>query len=654
VSQPVIALLDGNRELLVAENATWFDALLLIVLIGVVPPLLATGYAWLASRLSPWIGDIVYLFLLGLFCVPFAVGLAKRAEPSALATIAFAGVAAAGAVFLYARVRAVRMLATVMVALPVVGLLLFARALPELDGEAHAAVVASGAPVRAPHPVVFVVFDEFPVRSLLTREGSIDDVRYPHFARLARDGTWYPNATTVHDSTKVALPSILTGRKAHQDYLPIAANYPDNLFTALMGARYELDVHEATTRLCPPVECTEYDQPISARLKGLLNRVRPVYLARVLPRSVQPSFRDVDFERVQGGKMNEALVGFNGLLAGIERNEPRSTIHFAHVLVPHSPWRFFPSGKTYNFDGRDGLVDRDHWIDQRWPTLQAQQQHLLQVGFTDRLLGKLLERLDDTGMYDDALVIVLADHGISFRPGASHRWASPENLWDIANVPLFVKYPNQRRGSVDRRPARIVDVVPTVAEVLGLSLPFRVDGTSLRGPVPGRSMIELSNRDGIEFRASLRSMFARRQALLAQQARDFGQGSQSMFSIGDARELLGTSVTAEGPAPREGLRVEIESRAAFDVVNTRSGFVPAEISGIVRGERLDPTTEVAVAVNGRIRALTKPVDWEGKQVLGALVAENSFRDGSNRVDMYLIQGEGSGRRLILLGSTAAN
>ena len=58
-------------------------------------------------------------------------------------------------------------------------------------------------PARGPvnPPVVILLLDEFPADVLLGRDGRIDPVRYPNFARLAREGYWFPNATTVYDST---------------------------------------------------------------------------------------------------------------------------------------------------------------------------------------------------------------------------------------------------------------------------------------------------------------------------------------------------------------------------------------------------------------------------------------------------------------------
>ena len=71
--------------------------------------------------------------------------------------------------------------------------------------------VGSDATAKKPqHPnVVLIVFDEFGGDILLGPNGKIDAGRYPNFAALARDGTWFRNAQTSYDSTTKAVPLIL-------------------------------------------------------------------------------------------------------------------------------------------------------------------------------------------------------------------------------------------------------------------------------------------------------------------------------------------------------------------------------------------------------------------------------------------------------------
>jgi arylsulfatase A-like enzyme len=59
------------------------------------------------------------------------------------------------------------------------------------------------------------------------------------------------------------------------------------------------------------------------------------------------------------------------------------------------------------------------------------------------MIGDLVKRLYDSGLYDRSQLVVTADHGISFNAGQnareSHRGTAPNVLW----VPTFIKRPGQ-------------------------------------------------------------------------------------------------------------------------------------------------------------------------------------------------------------------
>ena len=101
-------------------------------------------------------------------------------------------------------------------------------------------------------------------------------------------------------------------------------------------------------------------------------------------------------------------------------------------------------------------------------TRHNEQRYLLQLGFTDRLLGRLLRQLKREGIYDDTLIVATADHGIAFQSGVqTRRSVSQSNVEELTPVPMFVKRPRQRRGRISDAYARTLDVTPTIADVLG-------------------------------------------------------------------------------------------------------------------------------------------------------------------------------------------
>ncbi len=111
-----------------------------------------------------------------------------------------------------------------------------------------------------PIPVVVVVLDELPVQTLMNAEGDIDSSRYPGFASLLDDFTWYRNTVTMHRRTSNVLPMILTGGPARADVQATSQGYPNNLFTMLANS-HDVWAHEELTDLCGPDVCREQSHP---------------------------------------------------------------------------------------------------------------------------------------------------------------------------------------------------------------------------------------------------------------------------------------------------------------------------------------------------------------------------------------------------------
>jgi choline-sulfatase len=161
---------------------------------------------------------------------------------------------------------------------------------------------------------------------------------------------------------------------------------------------------------------------------------------------------------------------------------------------------FFEGAPTGNLARRG---DKTVAIAQRWISAHAQSPffafvHLFEphapyeptydadVVAADRHVGALLDALRSAKLYDDALIVLLSDHGEGLR---DHGEAEHGVLLyrEALQVPLIVKLPrNARKGERVSRPVQLVDVLPTIAAVTQVTPP-QVDGVSLlddAGPRP--------------------------------------------------------------------------------------------------------------------------------------------------------------------------
>ena len=86
-------------------------------------------------------------------------------------------------------------------------------------------------------------------------------------------------------------------------------------------------------------------------------------------------------------------------------------------------------------------------------------------------------------MYDDALIVITADHGASLRPGFPFLQATEASFADIAAVPLFIKRPGQQQGEMVDTSVETIDILPTLGQAaLGVPLPWTTDGSNVLDP----------------------------------------------------------------------------------------------------------------------------------------------------------------------------
>jgi hypothetical protein len=673
LAQPLLEATGRSPEFFLFRRASRADILALVAVIVLLPPLVLWTAETLIGAFSSRGRQLTHILLVAGLLAVLAVEVLKKAVPLRGATLAgLSMVAGAGGAVVYARSSAVRQWIRYLAPAPLVFTLLFVAlspaatlVLPHRPHQASAPSTVSPAPSKGQPPVVMVFLDEFPLMSVADHNGAIDARLFPNLARLASTSTWYRNATGVSGYTPWAMPAMLTGRYPSRGVAPAYFEYPDNLFT-LLRSRYRLKVFETITQLCPPSSCPPTGQPpggtgLKAVLRdsaGLLREIVSPYDVRKDPeaqfkegiagdagadRSPQqtpsgkkagPQFRFNRLYENQPVRFRQFLTTING------SDEP--TLYFLHLLLPHEPWRYLPSGLRYPYPSANyGKKDFQTWGPQAWPVLLNQQRHLLQLAFTDRLIGQVVQRLKDQGLWDRSLVLLTADHGVSFTPGQPRRRLGDRNAHEIMAVPLFVKAPHQRAGSVDSRNWEHVDLLPTVADMLGVRVPWRMDGISAVGATrrqgtsksfydePGRRQVVDWRRDRPLALQGAADRVARPQ-----------DGVRGLFEVGPFRELIGRRVDSVRLDRRPGVVATVDGLNRYRQVNPATGSVPALVSG-----QITPATApspspfpVAVALNGVIAAVGQTFH-EGAIPLkfAAMVSDDLMQSGANRLQLFAVR-----------------
>jgi hypothetical protein len=655
VAQPLLDLLGRNAEFFIARDATPGEILWFTILLVLVVPMVLAAIPILIGLISKAAGRWAYALAVGALGALFGLQLGRRLGPAA---VAFALAAIVGALvgLTLSRSDQVRRFLRYGVVLPVILAALFLVTSETSRLFEGGGATVGAAALRDKVPVVLVVFDELPSMSLMRPDRSLDTDLFPNFGRLARSSTWFRNTTGVNGATARAVPSILDGRFPGRGELPIPADHPGTLF-ALLGRDYEVTAQEPMMKLCPEDVCGEEAPADDVPMwDGLFSDLRIIGLHLTLPEELTADLPPVnetwgDFAADQEGsarpdrrdtidfaeRFHDRPERFGSFVRSI-RPRPRPHFYFMHAILPHTPWTYLPDGRRYpnalplpgTLPGFSGRV----WGSDEWLVVQAYQRHLLQLQFTDKLLGQLLDRLERQGMMEEVLLVVTADHGASFRPDVAARKPTPESATELSFVPMFVKRPGDDRGKVVDAPTQTLDVVPTIIESLGGEAPEGIDGLSAFGQIPrDRERLIGIQGAGVDVHAE------EFDSILQELHQFFAPaGRKDLYAIGPgtSESLIGRDAQGLAGGSSQG-SFTLDQEAAYDDLNPEAEIFPSLVGGELSG--IEPQTVLAVAINGRVTAVTRSYERDDSIRFYAMVPPTAFRPGSNSIEVYVVEGE---------------
>ncbi|MFQ5515361.1 MAG: sulfatase, partial [Myxococcota bacterium] len=107
------------------------------------------------------------------------------------------------------------------------------------------------------------------------------------------------------------------------------------------------------------------------------------------------------------------------------------------------------------------------------------EQYDTAIHYTLTKLAGFFDFLRKRGSYGRSLIILTSDHGEELfeHGGFSHGFSLYE---EVLHVPLYIKLPGQTQPRAVETPVQLMDLLPTLAELLDLELNFEPDGISLR------------------------------------------------------------------------------------------------------------------------------------------------------------------------------
>jgi trimeric autotransporter adhesin len=167
------------------------------------------------------------------------------------------------------------------------------------------------------------------------------------------------------------------------------------------------------------------------------------------------------------------------------------------LYKPHAPWvvpqeyfDLYPLDQIQlpyhlNTDASDIPDFAKAWMDQAlqnnivdhglWP--QALQGYFAAMSYTDAQIGRVLDALEASGHLNDTVIALWSDHG--YHLGDKDAWHK-FTLWDEAGrAPLIIANPGNSSGQVVSTTVSLLDLMPTLLDVLGIAKPASLEGRSL-------------------------------------------------------------------------------------------------------------------------------------------------------------------------------
>lgn len=106
---------------------------------------------------------------------------------------------------------------------------------------------------------------------------------------------------------------------------------------------------------------------------------------------------------------------------------------------------------------------------------EAKHGYYACMSYVDVQIGKVVDALDELGLGDNTIVILLGDHGWHL---GEHGFLGKHNLMDKStHVPLIVRVPGMQKGSTMSM-VEFVDIYPTLCDLCGLPSPKQLQGIS--------------------------------------------------------------------------------------------------------------------------------------------------------------------------------
>lgn len=341
-------------------------------------------------------------------------------------------------------------------------------------------------PVDRPPNVIFIVIDTL-------RRDHVGCYNYerpttPELDKIAGEGVRCDQAIAASSWTLPSVMSIFTSLPPSLHKLVDSAYRLPATFTTL-ASEFKKAGYQTAGITSNPITSSRFGFGRGFEFYDditVIYRVDDLFLGAVDPRQSRPSGFNPASDRVN----QLALKWFD------KRIRDKPLFLFLLYLDPHDDYTPPPPyDRQFTDSGYIGKCSRMGARHLVVPNLSPEDKRQIiglydgEIRFTDDYIGRIMERLKASGVCDNAITVVVADHGEEFwdHGGMFHGHSLYEEL---VRVPLIIRYPGRiPAGKVIKEQVSQLDIMPTILDMAGLPIPAQCQGRSLRPVLTGQSEI---------------------------------------------------------------------------------------------------------------------------------------------------------------------
>ncbi len=184
----------------------------------------------------------------------------------------------------------------------------------------------------------------------------------------------------------------------------------------------------------------------------------------------------------------------------ISKNKGKKFFLWLHYIDPHAPYQ--PSQKWVSqqeqgFDIRKRekkvVVGAGEWVHLNMHPYSGYYiaRYDGEIRKVDFYVGKVLAQLKNEGLLGNTMVFISADHGEELGEHGLFFDHGPLPFNSSIRIPMIVYLPWERPRRI-KNPVSLMDITPTVGEILGIKFPYKLTGKSLLRPTKRRKLLILA------------------------------------------------------------------------------------------------------------------------------------------------------------------